>query len=235
MPVGSLELAQDLAGRAGKPAFLTFSREAKHLPAKSAKAGRYIAIDVDYVTVRQLGATDSTIFEVEPWLKQQYLEVQGGRLAPDHYDYYQKAYALWKQGQDLPIEGTPIKGWAVISPAQAETIIQFGIRTVEDLATINGEVQARIGMGAVMLKNKAMAWVAQAQDKGPLTMQMSALQQENDLLKANLTMLTERVEELAKMPPPVPMPTQPGAIEAADLLPAEDPPKRGPGRPRKES
>lgn len=196
MATGTLDLAMGLAGKAGKPAYIEFAAVAKHLPKRSEAEGRYVAVDVDMVTVRQLGAPDSSIFEVTRWLAQNKQDVTAGRLPREHADYYEKAYRYWKEGQEMPCEGTPIKGWAVISPAQADTIIRFGLRTVEQLATINGEVMQRIGMGAVDIKNKAMAWVAQAQDKGPLTMQMSALQKQNDVLTLNQAKLTEQLQAL---------------------------------------
>jgi DNA topoisomerase VI subunit B len=191
-----MEMATELLGKTGKPAYVEFSQVAKHLPIQSEKEGRYVAIDVDIVTVRQIGSADSAIFEVDRWHKQNQAEVKGGRLPREHADYYERAYKSWKAGQELPLEGTPIKGWPVIAPSQCEAIIRAGIRTVEDLAQMNGEAMQRIGMGAVMLKNKALAWVAQAKDKGPLTMQMAELQKQNDLLKMNLENLTEQMAAL---------------------------------------
>ena len=136
------------------------------------------------------------------------------------------------------MEGTPIKGWAVIPPSQQEAIVRAGVRTVEDLAQMNGEAMARIGMGAVMLKNKALAWVAQAQDKGPLTMEMAHIKQENDLLKLNLEKLTETVRALQADKPKrqarIAQEEPEHGISLADIV-DEEPPKRGPGRPRKDS
>lgn len=193
---GVMEMASDLLSKIGKPAYVEFSQVAKHLPSQSEKEGRYIAIDIDMVTVRQIGSSDSSIFEVTRWLAQNKAEVHGGRLPREHADYYERAYQAWKNGQELPLEGTPIRGWAPIPPSQQETVVRAGIRTVEDLATMNAEACQRIGMGAVMLKNKAMAWVAQAKDKGPLTMEMAALKQKNDLLEASVSKLTEQMQAL---------------------------------------
>jgi hypothetical protein len=227
-------MVSELTGREGKPAFIKFFTLAKELTARSEKEGRFIAIDVDMVEVRQLGATDSVKFEVRQWLAQNNQDVKAGRLSAEHADYHQRAYDRWKAGQEMPVEGTPIKGWAVISPAQTEILLHVGIRTVEDLSAVNAEVVARIGMGGVMLKRKAQTWLAQAQDRGPLTMQMTALQQENELLKLNLETLTRQVDALAQTPAPR-AETLPVAIAVGDLLdddgqlggaPQAEPPKR---------
>jgi len=234
-----MEMASDLLGKTGKPAYVEFSTVAKQLMKRSEEEGRDVATDVDMVTVRQIGAADSSIFEVTRWLAQNKVDALAGRLPREHVEHYERLYKMWKQGQELPVEGTPIKGWSVIAPSQSEVIIRCGIRTVEDLAQMNGEAMQRIGMGAMMLKNKAQAWVAQAQDKGPLTMKMSALQAENDLLKMNLEKLTETVRAMqAERPKRTARPAQaeepePG-ISLSDIDEAPAPPSRGPGRPRKE-
>ncbi len=226
------ELATSLATNAGKIPMVTFARIAKHMPGLSAKEGRYISVDVDIVTVRQAGDVNSTIHEAEAWLKQQAVEQNTGRLPIEHLDYYRRAYDRWKQGQEMPLDGTPIKGWAIIGPAQQDLLIHIGIRTVEDLATMNSDGRQRIGIGAQSLQNKAMAWLAQAQDKGPLTLEMASLKDKNTLLEANLLTMQRQIEEL-KAAKPVPAHAV-DAITIEDIM-EEEPAKRGPGRPRKES
>ncbi len=230
----ALELASDLSKQAGKPAYIEFSTIAKHLPKRSEEEGRYVAVDVDMVTVRQIGAADSCVFEVKTWLQQLKQDVQSERLPREHADYYAKAYQHWKAGQEIPLEGTPIKGWPVISPAQTALLVSIGIRTVEDLAAINDEVRVRIGMGAIMLKNKAQAWLSQAQDKGPLTIQMAHVQAENEVLKLNLAKLTEQVEALQEARKAEASQPRQTDISAEDLLSEEPKPRRA-GRPRKEA
>ena len=189
-------VASDLMTRAGKPAFITFHTVPRHLPAQSQREGRYIARDVDMVTVRQIGATDSVVFEVDGWLAQNKIEVSNGRLPKDHADLYATSYERWKSGQELPLEGTPIKTWPVISPAQVEALVRVGLRTVEDLASLNDEGLRKIGMGAVELRQKAKAWMAAAQDKGKLTQDMTALQRTNEQLHNTVATLTAKMEAL---------------------------------------
>lgn len=189
-------VASDLMTRAGKPAFITFHTVPRHLPAQSQREGRYIARDVDMVTVRQIGATDSVVFEVDGWLAQNKIEVSNGRLPKEHADLYATSYERWKSGQELPLEGTPIKTWPVISPAQVEALVRVGLRTVEDLASLNDEGLRKIGMGAVELRQKAKAWMAAAQDKGKLTQDMTALQRTNEQLHNTVASLTAKMEAL---------------------------------------
>jgi len=189
-------VASDLMTRAGKPAFITFHTVPRHLPVQSQKEGRYIARDVDMVTVRQIGASYSVVFEVDGWLAQNKIEVSNGRLPKEHADLYATSYERWKSGQEIPLEGTPIKTWPVISPAQVEALVRVGLRTVEDLASLNDEGLRKIGMGAVELRQKAKAWMAAAQDKGKLTQDMTALQRTNEQLHNTVATLTAKMEAL---------------------------------------
>ena len=236
---GVMEMASDLMAKTGDIAYVRFYTESKHLPKRSEEEGRYVAIDVDMVEVIQKGARDGVKFEVSRWLRQNLAEVAGQRLPREHEQRYKQMYDLWKNGQEMPLEGTPIKGWAVIPPSQQEAIIHAGIRTVDDLAKMNGEAMQRIGMGAVMLKNKAQAWMAQAQDKGPLTLEMAKLKADNDLLKLNMQKLQEQLQALQNEKPKrqVRVQRQEEQEEGIGLseIMDEEPQKRGPGRPRKDA
>jgi hypothetical protein len=196
--------AADLRQREGKPAYIEFETVSVELPTKSLEEGRYVAMDQDMVTVRQIGSNDSVKFVVADWLRQNKIEVVQGRLDPRHADLYEESYKRWKAGQDLPVTGTPIKTWPVVSPAQVATLLNIHVRTVEDLATLNDEGLKRLGMGAISLKQKAEAWLAQAQDKGPLTMKLAQLEQENALLKSNLEAMHASIEELKRQQPEKP-------------------------------
>lgn len=223
-------IATELNGKAGKPAHLIFKTKAKHLPKRSEKEGRYIAKDVDMVEVRQIGASDCIIYEVETWLKQIQADLKGGRLPAQFAEFYNESYRRWKAGQEMPVEGTPIKGWQVITPAQQDMLIHAGIRTVEDMADLNDEGLKKVGMGAIDLKNKAKAWLAVGQDKGKLTQEMAAMQKENELLKGTVDKLTSDMDELkrlVKLQKNV-QAEDSGEISANELLDDEPPtPKRG--------
>ncbi len=226
----ALDVATELLNKNGRPAYVEFSTISKELPRRSKEEGRYVAVDVDIVTVRQIGATDSVIFEVERWLRDNDASVKAKRLSPEHARQYAQMYQLWKAGQEMPVEGTPIKGWAVISPAQQETIIRAGVRTVEDLATMNAEAAGKIGMGAMMIKNRAQAWVAQAQDKGPLTMEMAELKSTNELLKLQVAKMQEQLvglqQEAKQRTVPKRQEFEPAAITEDDILDKIEPTRR---------
>lgn len=226
MSVGTL--ASNLEEKNGRPAHVTFRTIEKHLPKQSEREGRYVSKDVDVAEVRQLGSVDSIVWEVEKFFKHNEQEVRSERLNPAHEEFYKKSYQRWKEGQEIPIEGTPIKTWPILAPSQVSNLLHLNIRTVEDLATLTDEGVKRIGMGGVELKQKAKNWLAAAQDKGKLTQEMSSMQKQNQLLEANVKTLTAQVEELKAMVKAQEKaePTSP-AITASDLLEDEPKPKRG--------
>ena len=200
--------------RKDRPAHVRFKREAVEDKPASLKAGHYVAKDVDFVHITPAYSKDVMIYKVSTWLTLIDEQQQRGQLPAVWVQQYKEQYRAWQNGQELPLHGVPIKGWAVISPAQQETLIKMNVLTVEDLCGINDEGIRRIGMGGVDLKNKAKAWLAQAQDKGPLTVEISALKQENTLLKANLATLQEQVAKLVAQ----------ANVPRVEVIPHEQPP-----------
>ena len=182
--------------REDRPAYVRFEALAVEDKPASLKAGHYIAKDVEYALITPPYSKDIFKIKVQQWKDNMRQDVANGRLPEQWMDMYLNAYKKWKEGQDVPLNGTPIKGWGVISPAQQETLIRMSILTVEDLAAANEEGMRRIGMGALELKNKAKGWLAQLNDKGPLTQEISAVRAENDLLKASVASLQKQVEGL---------------------------------------
>lgn len=179
------------------PPILKFVREPVEDAAASAAAGHYVARDVDYVVVYpRFSAGNNSKFKIAAWKSNMENDVRNNRFRREWMEQALHDYELWSKGQEIPLRGVPIKGWGVISPAQQETLIRLNILTVEDLSACNDEGMRRIGMGAVELKTKAGAWLAQLQDKGPLTQEIAALKNNNALLQANVETLTRQVAEL---------------------------------------
>lgn len=214
--------------RKERPAYVKFERLAVEDKARSAAEGHWVGRDVDYALVTPPYSKDVFKQKVDLWLAENKRLVQTERMPQDWAEQYEKSYLSWRNGQEVPLNGIPIKGWGVISPAQQETLIRMNCLTVEDLAGITDEGIQRIGMGGVDMKNKAKAWLSQLNDKGPLTQKMSAVQAENSMLKGSVETLTRQVQELTRLvkvqsdvsAPNVPHETS--AITAADLLEDDD-------------
>lgn len=230
----------ETSNREDRPAYARFERVAVEDKQATLRNGAYVAKDVDFVLLTPSYSKDVFKQKIPAWFLQLDQDLRDGRIPKQWVDNYKAAYEAWKNGQELPLNGTPIRGWGVISPAQQETLIRMHCLTVEDLAKINDEGIRRVGMGAIDLKNKAKAWLAQLQDKGPLTVEMAALKQENDSLKTTVDTLTGKLEELTNMVKAniqgvttlsVSRGTQNVSIEASDIL--DDPAPRTLSLPKK--
>lgn len=227
------------------PNYVYFKLEPVENKLETLKQGKWVGQDVEYVhiVVAHSEGKEERVKKVSTWLEQLRLDVIQQRIPQDFYDRYVAVYQAWKNGQEMPLQGTPIKGWGILSPAQQEGLIHAKILTVEQLAETNEVDQRQIGPGALAMKNKAMAWLAQLQDKGPLTQEVAALKQENASLAISVDTLTKQVQTLMQQVQAGVQPTILNAmvgtattdgIQASDILDETPPPapvKRGPGNP----
>jgi len=121
------------------------------------------------------------------------------RIPREWLEEYKKAYEYWQKGQEMPLNGFPIKGWGIISPAQQETLIKMHVLTVEQLSVINDEGLRRIGMGALDLKNKAEAWLKTLKKAGASTLEISELKADNERMRINISNMENKIAELTKL------------------------------------
>lgn len=229
--MSSVDTIAAVTSREDRPAWVRFERVAVENTKETVKQGKWVGNDVDFVFITSPYSKDEHPKKVSAWLDQLTLYVIQGRVSQQRKDYYVSQYEAWKNGQELPVDGTPIKGWGMISPAQQQALVSVRILTVEDLAGINDDGIRQVGMGAVDMKQKAVAWLAQTAGKGPLTVKMAALAAENRTLLIEVDTLKTQVAELMRqaktaaytMPTetPGPAPTQ-HIIVAEDLLPEPD-------------
>jgi len=179
--------------------YVAFETRTEEDVKRSKAEGRMVFIDQDYARITPPGSRDVHYEQLPRWFDKLGIESKSGRIMPDWVARWKAAYEQYKQGKELPVDGTPIKGWNMLSGAQQQNVIQCNILTVETLATANAETLQRIGMGALELKRRAEAWVMQTKGLEPATIKMSALQRENDILNDTVKNLTEKVEALSKL------------------------------------
>lgn len=237
----------EVSNREERPAYVRFERRPVEDKEASLREGRYVAKDVDFALVTPPYSKDCVEQKVTRWLEDLERGVRDGRIPKQWADLWKEGYHKWQNGQEMPLHGTPILGWGVVSPAQQKMLIAVNCMTVEDLAQVNDEGMKRIGMGALDLRNKAKNWLASMKDHGGVTVQMTALESENKVLKASLETLQTQVKALQALIPQQSQPVQQVYVErdqitASDLLEdsvtepeqiIEDTPKRR-GRPSKQ-
>lgn len=182
--------------RKDRPSYVKFETKQEEDRAATLENGHYTAKDVDYAMITPVGSKDIIPRKVDEWLPQLRQQVQEERIPAEWADLYTKSYELWKKGQEIPLNGVPIRGWQMLSPSQMETVIRANILTVEDLAQIGDEAQRRIGMGALDLKNKAKNWLDSAKSAGISAATMSAQQVKLNASEARIKTLEEEKQAL---------------------------------------
>lgn len=181
--------------------FVMFETRAVEDRAATLSNGRYTTRDVDYVLITPAGSKDQIERVVEEWFAQLERDAKNGRYNPEWLNRYKAGYREWKAGNELPLDGTPIKTWTVISPAQRANLITWKVMTVEDLAACNEDVIMRLGMGGRTLKKLAQDWLTSAKDVGQVALQLNSLQQQNEDLRAQIANLQAKNTQLEAMLP----------------------------------
>lgn len=187
-----------------RPPYVRFERRAVEDRAASEQRGHYMTKDADFVLITPAGSKDEVEKPAGEWLQQLKEQVKQGRVPMTWETHFTAAYEHWKRGEELPVNGTPIKGWPLLSAAVQSNIIAANIRTVEDLAVCNGEALQRIGMGAVDLKQKAEAWLKASTDIGKVVQENVALRVQLADAKDAIKRLEARNEALVQAQPKVP-------------------------------
>ncbi len=192
--------------------FVRFETRAVEDRAASLAAGEYRTRDVDYILLVPAGSAGKLTIEEEytEWLK----KIKGDphrherRDSPDHnvamqparfpdewIERIESAYEAWKKGQELPLEGTPIKVWPAVSPSQRDKLISMHILTVEALAEASDTAMETFGMGGITLRQRARDYLAMRNDpasKG--SAELEKLRKENESLMARIKALEAAVE-----------------------------------------
>lgn len=179
-----------------RPAYVRFEKRPIEDRDESIKKGHWVGKDVIYALVTPPGTKDVVVVEAEEWIKRLKREESEGRIPSQFVEAYERAFEKYKKGEELPLDGTPIRGWPPLSPAQQQNCIAMNILTVEDLANLNSEGMARFGMGVVELKRKAANWLEAATSTGALSAKMTALEiRQTDLEDQNVRQ-RKLIEEL---------------------------------------
>lgn len=219
----------DFATREERPPYVRFERRPVEDHAKSKAEGRWVGRDVDFVKITPSYTKDVIVRDVDGWFSKLKQDEKNGRIPNTWLPHYQRSYDAWKNGQEIPLEGTPIRGWGVISPALQETLLSCDIRTVEDAAQMTEDAMRRVGMAGNDIRNKARA-ALKAGDKGKLVMENAELRAKLTVAEQNVEKLTadlQMLKDFVKANVQVTEPAAAQAITATDLIDTEPQPKKG--------
>ena len=115
------------------------------------------------------------------------------RKPPSPFAY--RAYEAWKEGREAPVNGTDLKNWPGVTPAQLKTCQNATVRTIEDLAAANADTIRKLGMGGVAMMEKAKAYLASA-NQNKTSEEVSALMVKLEALSDTVKRKDEQISDL---------------------------------------
>lgn len=176
--------------REERPAYVVFEARPVTDKAASLEAGMNVSVDQDWALVTPPYSKDRVEQKVATWFSNLEFNAKNGRIPQAWVKKYHEQYDAWKKGQEIPLNGTPVKNWAIPSPAQTQNLLAAGMKTVEDLAICNDEGLRRLGMGGIELRNKAKAFLASASS---VVEENAALKTEVEQLKGSLEAMQQQI------------------------------------------
>lgn len=154
-----------------------------HVPVGS--TGQYK--EVDYVEYAKKGSTLSTTVETIERVK---------KHNPAVWHVVQPVYEAWQKGQEAPIAGTPLDQWPAVTRGQADALKLMHIRSVEDVATMNEQAMENFGLGARMLRDKAIAFITAKEGQAKLA---DALVERDQKIASQDAMIKELRADIDKL------------------------------------
>ena len=190
--------------------YVDFELRAEEDREQSMKQGMPAFKDVEFAVITMPGGGLVVDKPITDQLLYEWKHGDNRRKPPSPFAY--RAYEAWKDGREAPVEGTDLKNWPGVTPAQLKTCQAATIRTLEDLAAANADTIRKLGMGGVALVEKAKSYLSSA-GSNKASEEVAALRVQMESLKESIAKKDRQIEELM------------------DQLTDDEAPKRG--RPKK--
>lgn len=184
-----------------RPPHIKFQLQPVEDRTASIDAGHPVFKDVPFVIITPQGSKDSVSKPVKDWLESTDQQVREERLPADWAEKFHAAFAHWTRGEELPVEGTALANWPVITPGQLATCKSVHVLTIEDLALLNDEGVRRLGMGGLALKQLAKKYLDASAGPGKLMAENVALSLKFEDSEARRIELEERLVRLEALVP----------------------------------
>ncbi len=211
---------------ADRPPYVRFEMRPMEDRAQSILKGVTCYKDVPFVLVTPAGSKDVFEAVASEWFEMMEKEAGRGRVPLAWFQQFKVAFKAWQEGEEVPINGTPLNHWPSLTKGHYQLLRSLGIHTIEDVAAMNEEAMARIGMGARNLKERARMHLEAKDSSAAVAEQLAAERAKTEAQAAQLARMQEQLDALmaeqsrGKMPGPAPAPAPtpvPGST-AASLL-----------------
>jgi hypothetical protein len=174
-----------------RPPIVRFSRAAQFDAKQTEKNGRSTYIDVDMVKVT---SPDGGV-TLEKNVKQWFAEIDKKPEYMQWTPYFKQMYRDWQEAHDVAsVEGTHLSNWPLLSPGQVETLLNAGVKTIEDAAGMPDDLAT--ALAAHYIRSKARYWLNAAEDIGAVSAKAASLEAENETLQADVIEKSKKIAEL---------------------------------------
>lgn len=144
--------------------------------AASERAGRPIPLTLPFVFIQPDKYTRIE-HPAEEWLEKKRSDAINGKVNPEWVTRWEMQYAAWKKGEELPLDGQPIKTWESINKEQKTRLIALGFYTIEQLGDVPDTNLATIGLDGRVLRDLARTALTQHANGGALAIEVTNLKQ----------------------------------------------------------
>lgn len=182
-------------------------------PVQSQELGYEVPKIVTFIMLTPHGHKgDPMEFAADEFIARKELESRAGRYDREWVKEFREGLALYREGREIPRNGTPLITWERILKSRREAL-RARFPTVEDLAATPDSSLSEIGMDGRVLRDMARADIQSKESLAPVVKQLADANETNRQLQERLDQLMARIAVLE---------SQEHQLRV-----------RGPGRPRK--
>lgn len=113
-------------------------------------------------------------------------------------DFILRHYDMWKKGEEVPLEGTPLVAWNALSTEEVDAFKKAGIRTVEEIRDMNDTLLGKVQVARPREKKALAKRFLEAADQNRASAELARRDAEMEALKAQIADLQK---SMAAQPP----------------------------------
>jgi hypothetical protein len=163
---------------------------------------------VDWVTYAPVHAVQSTqiterVDKMRPPETALNHDPEGRKIAFLRYrwEMIERAYNAWKEGVEVPLDGTPLGAWPGINEAQVNAFRAVGIKTVEGIRDIPEVLIGKVALPGVREIMKQAGFFLEARDASSSASKQAAQESRIKGLEEQLAAAMELLEEQTSQKP----------------------------------
>ena len=105
-------------------------------------------------------------------------------------------YEAWKNGEELPEDGTPLSSWAGVDAGQVAEFKKMSVKTVEDLATLTDGAMTKVALPRVRYLREQAKKYLEGQDTSEMAQEIAETKEQ---LAASMELMEQMKAEMDAM------------------------------------